>query len=61
MALNNKSPNIAYLTNRHVLFPGTSAQATAAEAAARTELGEYLSYQADEAITVSGGNIEVAP
>lgn len=57
-----KSPAISYLTSE-VLFPGTQAQATALEAQARTELGAYLSYQdaSGTAITVSGGNIKVAP
>lgn len=61
MAL-NKSPGIAYLTGT-VLYPGTQAQADALETAAKTELGAYLSYQTAgvTALTVSGGDIKIAP
>ena len=56
------SPAIAYLTGS-MLYPGTQAQATALETAARAELGDVLSYKdaSGTAITVSGGNIKIAP
>lgn len=46
------SPEVTYLTKTNISHPGTAAVATAAEAAARTELAARLSLT-----TVTGGTI----
>lgn len=60
MAIINKSPNCAYLTS-DVLFPGTSAQATAAAAAARLEIAALVPTKTGSTPVLTNGVIVVAP
>lgn len=52
------TPETAYATKVNITFPGTQAQATAAEAAAQTELNARLPNGITA--TVPGGAIKVA-
>lgn len=56
------SPATTYATKSNIAFPGTQAQATAAEAAAQTRMNDALASSGLDglSITVSGGAIEVA-
>lgn len=56
------SPEAAYATKPNIAFPGTAAQATAAEAAAQTRINDALASSGLDglSITVSAGAIEVA-
>jgi len=51
------SPETAYVTKVNIAFPGTQAQATAAEGLADTRIEDSLS---EVTTTVAGGAIEVA-
>jgi hypothetical protein len=52
------SPNLTYATKVNIKFPGTQAQATAAEAAAVTRAADSL--PTGVALTVAGGTIKLA-
>lgn len=56
------SPAATYASKSNIAFPGTQAQATAAEAAAQTRINELLASQGLDGltITVAAGAIEVA-
>lgn len=53
MALITATPDCVYLSKANIQHPGTAAQATAAEAAARLELAQRLNIT-----TVTGGTIK---
>lgn len=57
-----ESPAATYASKSNIVFPGTQAQATAAEAAAQSRINDLLASQGLDglAITVSAGAIEVA-
>lgn len=52
MSLDTYTAEAAYLTKTNIVHPGSAAQVTAAEAAARTEIA------ARKGLTVSGGSIK---
>ena len=55
------SPETAYATKGNIGFPGTSAQATAAEGLAEDRINDALNYiNADVDVTVTAGAIELA-
>lgn len=60
MPIINKSPNTAYLTT-DVLFPGTSAAATAAATAARLEIAALIPTKTGSTPVLTNGVIVVAP
>lgn len=57
MAVSSLSPEVAYATKANVGFPGTSAQATAAEAKAQSRMNDDLAQTPLVAVTVSAGAI----
>ncbi|MGZ6852655.1 MAG: hypothetical protein ACXVGB_00605 [Mycobacteriaceae bacterium] len=52
MSLPTTTPDCVYLTKPNIQHPGSAAQATAAEVAARVELNQRLG------LTVTGGSIK---
>jgi len=56
-----KSPSTAYLTRDDILFPGTSAQATAAAAAARLEIAALVPTKTGSTPVLTNGVVVVAP
>lgn len=58
----NLSPDTAYATKSNIAYPGTSAQATAAEARAQTRINDALAASGLDGltVTVAAGAIEVA-
>lgn len=52
------SPEATYATKVNIKFPGTQAQATAAEATAQTRINERL--PSGVSVTVAAGTIKVA-
>ena len=57
MAVESFSPETMYLTKPNIKYPGTQAQATAAETAATNRLNDALS---PTTVTVTAGTIKVA-
>lgn len=52
------SPSATYATKVNIKFPGTQAQATAAEASAQSRIND--SFPSGVAVTVTGGTIKLA-
>jgi hypothetical protein len=52
------SPEVAYATKTNIKYPGTQAQATAAEGLAQSRLND--SFPSGVTVTVAAGTIKVA-
>ena len=52
------SPEAAYLTSVNIKYPGTQAQATAAETAAQNRMNDEL--PSGVSVTVTGGTLKLA-
>jgi hypothetical protein len=53
------SSDAAYATKRNIMFPGTQAQATAAEARAQSRINDALT-GTGATVTIAAGSVKVA-
>jgi len=58
MPIEPQSPEATYATKTNIKFPGTQAQATAAEAAAKSRIND--TFPAGVEVTVAAGTIKLA-